>query len=546
MSCILIRCDASLLIGSGHVIRCRTLARELKRQGNKIIFLCRRQPGDLINLLKNEFQVITLPKQTLTTTKGIEGRHLYEAWLGCSQEKDATECLEACTQASLSVVNWLVVDHYGLDEYWEGLLLEGLTSGGSPPKLCAIDDLANRQHRADILLDQNFFGEQTHKRYKNLLPDNCRQLLGPYYALLGTEYGQLHPLVPRRNELKRVLVFFGGIDPSNMTGRALEALLDPALADLEVDVVLGHQSNHRRAVEKMVEMRPKTNLHDPLPSLAGLIARADLAIGAGGATTWERACLGLPSLIVAIAENQLTFGEALHDAGHVNLLGNGSSVTKEQIRSAVLSEISKNRAGVVTTELTDGKGTQRLAMAMIGIKGEISVRTAISRDEGLLLHWSNDPHVRNNSYSPALIEVNEHHLWFQKGLKNPNRIHLICMEENGCPIGQIRFDRQAPSAGTGLGKAAVDLSMDRCARGHGLAHKLIQLGVQEMSRQWGPANEAIAEVFTSNRASNASFARAGFTCESELQSDSHPQTWPINRWRWRAPIHNDCSKHKVN
>ena len=103
-------------------------------------------------------------------------------------------------------------------------------------------------------------------------------------------------------------VFFGGVDPDNLTGRTLEVLLDPALAHLAVDV-LGRQSPHRQSVADLVAQRPFTTLHGPLPSLAGLIARADLAIGAGGATTWERACLKLPSLVVAIAENQAPFAE---------------------------------------------------------------------------------------------------------------------------------------------------------------------------------------------------------------------------------------------
>ena len=126
----------------------------------------------------------------------------------------------------------------------------------------AIDDLADRPHQADLLLDQNFFGPVTDQRYHGLVPSHCRQLLGPHYALWGLNTPQLHPLVPVRTELLRVLVFFGGVDPDNLTGRTLEALLDPALAHLAVDVVLGRQSPHRQAVAALVAQRPTQRCMD--------------------------------------------------------------------------------------------------------------------------------------------------------------------------------------------------------------------------------------------------------------------------------------------
>jgi UDP-2,4-diacetamido-2,4,6-trideoxy-beta-L-altropyranose hydrolase len=348
-------------IGSGHVMRCRTLARELQRRGAEVTFLCRRQTGDLIRLLEQEFPVLPLPEQPLAPCEGLEGCNLYGAWLGCSQSADAAQCLEAFAEAGITSTSWLVADHYGLDACWEAQLLAGLGSGAAKAKLLVIDDLADRPHHADLLLDQNFFGEATEQRYQGLVPPHCRQLLGPHYALLGPEYAQLHSLVPPRTELRRVLVFFGGVDPANLTGRALEALMDPALADLAVDVVLGLQSPHRQAVEELVARRPHTTLHGPLPSLAGLIARADLAIGAGGATTWERACLGLPSLVVAIAANQLPVAQALDQAGYLQLLADGASVSVEQIRSALLARIAEPAPPSAGSAITDGAGSTRVA-----------------------------------------------------------------------------------------------------------------------------------------------------------------------------------------
>ena len=366
MTPILFRCDASLSIGSGHVMRCRTLARELQRRGAAVTFLCRRQPGDLISLLEQEFPVLALPDQSLAPCEGLEGRELYGAWLGCSQTTDAAQCLEALGQGGITSASWLVADHYGLDALWEKHLLAGLAGGAATPKLLVIDDLADRPHKADLLLDQNFFGEATELRYQGLVPPQCRQLLGPQYALLGPEYAQLHPLVPARTELRRVLVFFGGVDSDNLTGRALEALMDPALAVLAVDVVLGCQSPHRHEVEELVTRRPYTTLHSTLPSLAGLIARADLAIGAGGATTWERACLGLTCLVTPIAANQVESAYVLQQHGCSRLVLHHSfqECLSRSIGRIISDPTWLFRASVKLPKFVDGYGTKSLSDRM--------------------------------------------------------------------------------------------------------------------------------------------------------------------------------------
>ena len=531
---ILIRCDASLSIGSGHVIRCRTMARELQRRGAEVIFICRRQPGDLISLLEQEFLVLPLPEQPLAFCDGLEGRDLYCAWLGCTQVQDAAQCLEVLAEASITSASWLIADHYGLGAHWEEKLLIGLSGGDADLKLLVIDDLADRSHHADVLLDQNFYGESTNQRYQGLVLPHCLKLLGPHYALLSPEYSHLHPLVPPRTELRRVLLFFGGVDQANFTSRALEALMNPALAHLSVDVVLGPHSPHRQAVSELVAQRASTYLHDPLSSLAGLITRADLAIGAGGSTTWERSCLRLPSLVVVMSPNQMPIGEALNQAGYVQLLGDAGSVSAEQICAALLPLIVDLKTNGLATALTDGWGAVRLAMVMLGPQRSISLRPATVTDESLLLRWSNDPQVRANSFSRRPISPSDHHHWFRKGLTNPNRLHFIATTSDGCPIGQIRFDLLPINVQSDVREAKVALSLDRCARGHGLAVELVRLGLQAMEQRWGTATEAVAEVLSSNTASNACFARAGFTSDSELPTDCTPQSRErVNCWRWR-------------
>ena len=200
MATIIIRCDSSVSIGTGHIYRCRTLARALRARGSDVLFVCRRQSGDLISLLKEEFSVLPLPELPLKPCDGLEERDLYTSWLGCSQYQDADDCYNAIVDANISSFDWLIVDHYGLDHVWQSCLLSQLSSGEYSPKLLVIDDLADRFHQADILLDQNFFGPATQYRYRNLVPSHCLQLLGPKYSLLGPEYSSLHPLVPTRTE----------------------------------------------------------------------------------------------------------------------------------------------------------------------------------------------------------------------------------------------------------------------------------------------------------------------------------------------------------
>ncbi len=513
-------------------MRCRTLARELQRHGTEVSFLCRRQHGDMIGLLSQEFTVLALPEQSLSACDELEGRDLYASWLGCTQEQDAFECLKVLNETGTKKISWLVVDHYGLDSRWEAQMIVGLCKDNVSPSLLAIDDLADREHQADLLVDQNFFGKVTYQRYQKLLRPQSRQLLGPYYALLGEEYARIHPLVPERKELKRVLVFFGGVDPENLTSRALNALMDTRLLDLAVDVVLGHQAPHREVVERLVSVRQKTTLHYQLPSLAGLISRADLGIGASGATTWERSCLGLPSLVVTSAANQLPFAQVLDRAGYFQLLGDVDKVSTEQIRLAVLKELKEKLYEKRVIRLTDGWGASRIVMAMLGYKGKIRLRKAMWADEALLLHWANDPQVRANSFSPDPIEEVDHHRWFHKSLKDPNCLMLIAKTKDGCPIGQIRFDLKSDRSKPDKQNAIVDLSLDRCARGQGHSYELVRLGLIAMKQQWGEATNAVAEVLPNNRASNACFARAGFTAESDLLMND-PTSRKVKRWRWR-------------
>ena len=519
MKRIIIRCDASQLIGSGHVMRCRTLARELQRRGGEVIFLCRRQLGDLINLLEPEFPVFALPTLPLASCDAFHGRDLYSAWLGCSQEQDAAQCLEVLGRAGINRASWVVTDHYGLDSCWETQVLSGLAVSDVVPKLLVIDDLADRTHHADIVLDQNFFTQEADQRYQHLVPLNCCQLLGPHYALLGAEYAHFHPIAPIRKDFQRVLVFFGGVDRLNLTSRALEALLAPELADLRVDVVVGHQSPHRFQIEELVSQRPFTVLHEPQSSLAALILRADFAIGAGGSTIWERLCLGLPSLVVTSSENQRYSSNSLHQAGFINYLGSANDVTVENLRNALYQLKEQPMLLCNTNLLTDGWGASRITSSLLGPLLPLRLRLATFRDESLLLRWANDPSVRAQSFSSDMIHPQDHNKWFHAGLISENRLHFIAIDLHDCPLGQIRFDREWCNDKKESFDVVIDISLDRSVRGMGLSKNLLSLGLKSLFSSWGSDFKVIANVLSGNVPSLSAFLSSGFVEDSNYSNE---------------------------
>lgn len=325
------RVDASARMGIGHLMRCLTLAEVLRERGAQIRFICREHPGNLMALLqKKAMPVMMLPAPALNDVIGED----YAAWLGVAQIEDAAETIEALNGER---PDWLVVDHYGLDVEWEQRL-RPYTS-----RLMVIDDLANRQHGCDVLLDQNYSAEGV-RRYAALVPETCKLLVGPRYALLRPEYATFHKaLRVRDGQVRGVLVFFGGTDPQNMTGMALEALSHTDLAHLDVDVVVGASNPHRESIGQQVLHRPFTTLHEPRPHLADLMVKADLALGAGGTTSSERLCLGLPTLVVCIAENQVPSSVALYQAGFINYLSIYDKVTATSFFHGIVNMIENPR-----------------------------------------------------------------------------------------------------------------------------------------------------------------------------------------------------------
>lgn len=312
---IAFRADASVQIGTGHVMRCLTLAEELRRQGHQCLFICRNHEGHLEDLITQKgFELHLLRSSEKSGTLGTQETALAHAhWLSVPWQTDAAQTLEVLARNN---TDWLVVDHYGLNAQWERSLAEAVG------QIMVIDDLADREHECAVLLDQNL-GRQS-EDYDALVPWTCTKLIGPQYALLRPEFAALRPasLERRRSsELKRILISLGGVDRTNVTGQVLEALSSSTLSpETELDIVMGGSAPHLEAVKKQaLELPFQATVSANVNDMAERMRAADFSIGGAGSTSWERCCLGLPSIMVVLANNQRLIGAALEKTGCAEL-----------------------------------------------------------------------------------------------------------------------------------------------------------------------------------------------------------------------------------
>ena len=321
-SCVVFRVDASARIGTGHVMRCLALAGELSRNGVASRFVCRAHQGHMAAKIRSQGHEVVL----LSDGKAVEGPD-YASWLGADWETDADE-----TTHELASVQplWLIADHYAIDARWERRVREA-----TGVKLMVIDGQANRQHECDLLLDQTCSPEGE-SRWNGLLPQSCKLLVGPRYALLRLEFAAARETVHKRpSRVERIFVAFGGVDQPDATSMVLDAIAYLGRPDITVDVVAGSANPHRDRLAETCRKANNVHLHVDPPDVASLMAMADLAVSAGGTMLLEQCYLYLPSIVVSIADNQTKSSQALHDAGAVWYLGDIGSVDRDAVRQAV-------------------------------------------------------------------------------------------------------------------------------------------------------------------------------------------------------------------
>ncbi|MBZ0104042.1 MAG: UDP-2,4-diacetamido-2,4,6-trideoxy-beta-L-altropyranose hydrolase [Sulfuricella denitrificans] len=480
---VLIRADASVVIGTGHVMRCLTLAQALRESGASVSFLCRELAGNLNSHIEAQgFRVYPIPLDESGN------------W-----DTDASHTQTAITTSGQHP-GWIITDHYDLDARWESAMRPFTRH------IMAIDDLADRPHDCDLLLDQNSYtGQET--AYSELLPPHAIRLMGPQYALLRKEFAQTRAMLkPRDGSVKRILVFFGGSDPSNETEKALAALTAPDFAGILLDVVVGASNPQREKIRDLCASRPNTTFHCQASNMAELMAHADLSIGAGGTTSWERMALGLPTLVISVAANQEQIAEHLDALGAQRYLGKARNLDAGQLGAALANCLHAPAdcaaMSVNAMALADGLGVSRVVAAMATGMKQIELRRATEDDERKLFEWRNAPETRRHAFDSNPIAWEDHVRWFRATLTNADR-RLLIGEIDQEAVGVLRYDLAGDYA-------EISIYLVPGHSGRGLGTALLREGSMWIRLNLPQVRHIRAKILPDNLPSRKAFAKAGY------------------------------------
>ena len=492
---VVFRADASVDIGTGHVMRCLTLATALQARGARCHFLCRDLPGHLEATIRaQDFDCHLLPAADRCEDDGLTA---HSRWLGVSGLRDASESRSLLDQLS---PDWVVLDHYALDAAWE----RAARPDGA--KLMVIDDLADRPHDCDLLLDQNL-GRDT-ADYDGLLQDRCFRLIGPAFALLREEFAahRAESLARRTTHpLRHILVSLGGVDRDNVTSRVLARLASCRLhPDTRITVVIGRSAPGRDEVARQAAQMPVgTEVCMGATNMAALMTRADLAIGAGGSTSWERCCLGLPTLLVVLAPNQEPAARALSASGAAVLFGDATDPTSG-LADAIASTMEPRvlaAMSVSSADLVDGLGAHRVVGEMEA--AEISVRLAREGDAEAVYLWRYAGDAARNYRTSSVPTLEAHVDWFRRALHN-DATRLLIAGWRGQDVGHIRFDLDPQMPG----RATVGICIDPEIRSKGRSTAILRAALRHGTAMG--FRSFLAEIHEDNRASMRIFERLGF------------------------------------
>ncbi len=484
---IAFRLDSSTEIGSGHLMRCLAQARALRARGAEVVFVCAALPGSHAGTARRAgFDVMVIEPLDPSDPD--------------FEEADA----EATAAALVAPVDLLAVDHYGLSSRWERMMRSMCD------RILVIDDLADRSHDADLLVDPTWPPDPA--RYDGLVAPATRRLLGPRYALMSSDISDLHDEPYDAARPPRLLVFFGGSDLPGMTGRTLQALAEGPPLDVDVDVVIGATNPHAEAARSAARVMTRVTVHEALPSLAPLLARSTASVGAGGVAMWERLCAGVPSIVISLADNQVPATSGLSEAGVIAYLGPDDAVTPATLGSAVRALLGdpdlRRRMSEAGRSLVDGRGAERIAEAVLPHSlAALRLRRATQADRELLFAWANDPDVRRSALRQDPILWSDHTTWFDQRLADP-RSWLYVLETPRLPVGQVRLEATGDVV-------VLDYSLDEVARGRGWGRRLVSHAIRNVRQHTDLP--IIADVRAENIASRATLVGAGFT----QQDDTH-------------------------
>lgn len=490
------RTDADTTIGTGHLMRCLALAEALSEGGAECVFLCR---GKGLGPLKE--RIVTAGHQLLSLPESVASPDAdgppHAPWLPGGQSNDVAGCLTALV--GIEPVDWLVVDHYALDRRWQSAMRVVAS------RIMVIDDLADRAHDCDLLLDQSLIdGMQT--RYDSLVPKNCLRLLGPRYAILRKEFVREHAMANQpsiENEVPRLLIMFGGVDTQNLTLRAVDCLIRLAWPG-DIDIVVGALYGNLVQLEEAVSHLAAGHLHSVANNVAALMRGADLALGSPGIASWERCACAVPSITIAQADNQEGIGRALGEAGASLYLGRAESVADTDLRAALrilLANASARKAmSRSAAMICDGDGLRRVVARLLPTP--LSIVPVLPDHAELLFSWRNDERTRRYSLDSRPLVLAEHYAWLKRTLASPD-VDLLMAYCGEKPVACIRFD----SLGT---RARVSIYTNPDLQRSGYGEPALLAALQWLRLQRPEVVATDADVMFGNVGSQSLFSAAGY------------------------------------
>jgi UDP-2,4-diacetamido-2,4,6-trideoxy-beta-L-altropyranose hydrolase len=463
---VIFRTDASVTIGGGHVRRCLVLADALAEAGWATSFVCSAAARSIVPALASHGFAVIEPAVF---------------------ERAPTRC------------DLLVVDDYRLDAVFER------AARGWAKRILVIDDLANRPHDCDVLLDQSPGRERD--AYAALVPKDCVLLLGPSYALLDPRFRAARRQRKAIGKVERIFVNFGTTDTANATSMVLDAI-GAAQLDAAIDIVIGGAAPHLAALREKVAVLAAAALHVDVDNVAALMRKADLALGAGGVGALERCALGLPSAILTVADNQHTNARALAASGAAVYWGDAGSRGVDEIAAALKALVTDQAGRAAMSDaaagLVDGLGAARVRMScdapLCAKDGRVvSLRQATFADSAAMFAWQSAPGVRTYARNPAAPKPGEHERWLKAKLADPDCVFniVLCGDE---AAGILRFDRLPARDASEI---SILIAAER--QGLGIGGCALALGKRLL-----PKERIVAAIHIENRASIRMFEAAGY------------------------------------